>query len=98
MQEPTTLIARLARAAHVAWGLVAVIAATSLLGVAYVWRVVEAAYLRPSPAAAATGEAPAAMLTAGLAMAFLTVYFGFDTRLTVDGAGEAATLLLRGLR
>ena len=80
------------------WWLVALVPATSLIALAYVWRVVEAAYLRPAPEGAAPREAPAAMLTAGVAMAALCVYFGLDTRLTVDGAGEAAALLLRGLR
>jgi multicomponent Na+:H+ antiporter subunit D len=81
------------------WWLVALIPATSLLAVAYVWRLVEAAYLRPSPAGAApASEAPPGMLAAGLAMAALCVYFGFDTRLTVDGAGEAARMLLGAAR
>jgi len=81
------------------WWLVAVIVATSLIAVAYVWRVVEAAYLRPArDGAAAPGEAPLGMLAAGLAMAALCVYFGFDTSFSVGGARDAAELLLRGLR
>ena len=80
------------------WWVVAVIVATSLVGAAYVWRVVEAAYLRPAREGAPVGEAPAGMLCAGLAMAFLCVYFGFDTRFSVDGAGDAAAFLLRGQR
>ena len=80
------------------WWLVAVIAGTSLIAVAYVWRVVEAAYLRPSREAAASGEAPVGMLAAGLAMAVLCVYFGVDTSFSVGGARDAAGLLLRGLR
>jgi multicomponent Na+:H+ antiporter subunit D len=81
------------------WWLVAVIVATSLIAVAYVWRVVEVAYLRPArDGAAAPGEAPLGMLAAGLAMAALCVYFGFDTTFSVGGARDAAGLLLRGLR
>jgi multicomponent Na+:H+ antiporter subunit D len=81
------------------WWLVAVIVATSLIAVAYVWRVVEAAYLRPArDGAAAPGEAPLGMLAAGLAMAALCVYFGFDTTFSAGGARDAAELLLRGLR
>jgi multicomponent Na+:H+ antiporter subunit D len=71
--------------------------ASSLIAVAYVWRVVEAAYLKASQAAT-TGEAPPAMLAAGLAMTLLCVYFGFETGFSVGGAAEAAALLLRGLR
>jgi multicomponent Na+:H+ antiporter subunit D len=81
-----------------AWWVVAAIVASSLIAVAYVWRVVEAAYLRESPAGAARREAPAGMLAAGLAMAALCVYFGFFTSLNVEGAREAAALLLRGGR
>jgi len=80
------------------WWVVAAILASSLIAVAYVWRLVEAAYLRPAPEGAARREAPAAMLCAGLAMVALCVYFGFDTTFSAGGAAEAAQLLLRGLR
>lgn len=80
------------------WWLVAVIVAASLVAVLYVWRVVELAYLRTSAPEAAAGEAPLGMLAAGLAMVLLCVYFGLDTSFSVDGARDAAALLLRGLR
>jgi len=80
------------------WWLVAVILVSSLIAVVYVWRLVEAAYLRAAGAPAARGEAPPAMLAAGLAMAVLCVYFGFETSFSVGSASEAAALLLRGLR
>jgi len=80
------------------WWVVAAILASSLIAVAYVWRLVEAAYLRPAAEGAARHEAPAAMLGAALAMAALCVYFGFDTTFSAGGAAEAAQLLLRGLR
>jgi multicomponent Na+:H+ antiporter subunit D len=81
------------------WWLVAVIVATSLIAVAYVWRVVEAAYLgEGGEAPAKTGEAPLGMLVPALAMTALCVYFGFDTSFSVGGAREAAELLLRGTR
>lgn len=80
------------------WWLVAVIAAASLLAVAYVWRVVEAAYLRGPAERTASREAPAGMLAAGLGMVLLCVYFGLDTSFSVGGAREAAEFLLRGLR
>jgi multicomponent Na+:H+ antiporter subunit D len=79
------------------WWVIAAVVVSSLIAVAYVWRVVEAAYVR-EPAAAAGREAPPAMLVAGLAMVALCVYFGFETRFSVGGASDAATLLLRGLR
>jgi len=67
--------------------------------VAYVWRVVEAAYLRPAPAdAPGSGEAPAGMLAAALGMVILCVYFGLETSFSVGGAREAAQLLLGGAR
>ncbi len=81
------------------WWLVAVILASSLIAAVYVWRVVEAAYLRPAHAGApGAGEAPMGMLAAGLAMAGLCVYFGFETSFSVGGAREAAGFLLRGVR
>jgi multicomponent Na+:H+ antiporter subunit D len=81
------------------WWVAAVVVAASLIAVAYVWRVVEAAYLRPAGAGgAALGEAPAGMLAAALAMAVLCVYFGIETSFSIGGAREAAALLLGGGR
>jgi multicomponent Na+:H+ antiporter subunit D len=81
------------------WWLVAVIAGTSLIAVAYVWRVVEAAYLRPAPEGrTAHREAPASMLIPALALTALCVYFGLDTSYSVGAARDAAEALLRGLR
>jgi multicomponent Na+:H+ antiporter subunit D len=81
------------------WWLVAAVLLSSLIAVAYVWRVLEAAYLRPAAAGAPPAlEAPAGMLSAGLAMAALCVYFGFETSFSVGGASEAAALLLRGMK
>jgi multicomponent Na+:H+ antiporter subunit D len=80
------------------WWLVGVILVSSLIAVAYVWRLVEAAYLRAPAMPPVRQEAPAAMLAAGLAMALLCVYFGLETSFSVGGASEAAALLLRGLR
>jgi multicomponent Na+:H+ antiporter subunit D len=85
------------------WWLVAAIVASSLIAVAYVWRVVEGMYLqaadpRAPQARGPAGEAPPAMLAAGGAMVVLCVYFGFETGFSVGGAADAAALLLRGLR
>jgi multicomponent Na+:H+ antiporter subunit D len=81
------------------WWVVAVIVGASLIAVAYVWRVVEAAYLRPAQdAAPAPGEAPPGMLAAALGMVILCVYFGLETSFSVGGARDAALLLLGGAR
>jgi multicomponent Na+:H+ antiporter subunit D len=81
------------------WWVAAVIVGTSIIAVAYVWRVVEAAYLRPAPdAALASGEAPAGMLAAALGMVILCVYFGLETSFSIGGARDAALLLLGGAR
>ena len=79
------------------WWLVAVIAATSLIAVAYVWRVVEAAYLAPAHPGARE-EAPLSMLVPALALTALCVYFGLETSWSVGAAREAAELMLRGQR
>jgi multicomponent Na+:H+ antiporter subunit D len=78
------------------WWVVAAIVASSLIAVAYVWRLVEVAYLRAGQGA--RGEAPVGMLAAGLAMAGLCVYFGFFTSINVAGASDAAAFLLGGAR
>ena len=80
------------------WWLVGVIAVSSLIAVAYVWRVVEAAYLREPSGALPAGEAPAEMLVPALLMTALCVYFGLETSFSVGGAREAAELLLSGGR
>jgi multicomponent Na+:H+ antiporter subunit D len=80
------------------WWVVAAILASSLIAVVYVWRVIEAAYLRAPSASALRAEAPPAMLAAGTSMAVLSVYFGLETSFSVGAASEAAALLLRGLR
>jgi multicomponent Na+:H+ antiporter subunit D len=80
------------------WWLVALILMSSLLAVVYVWRFVEAAYLRPLPEGAPAGarEAPMSMLVPSLLLVAATVYFGFDTTFTVGSATRAATFLMTG--
>jgi multicomponent Na+:H+ antiporter subunit D len=80
------------------WWVAAAIVVASILAVAYVWRVVEAAYLRTGEGAAEVRmEAPAGMLAAALGMAALCVYFGLETSFSVGGARDAAQMLLRGM-
>jgi multicomponent Na+:H+ antiporter subunit D len=78
------------------WWVVAAILVSSLIAVAYVWRLVEVVYLRAGQGA--RGEAPVGMLAAGLAMTGLCVYFGFFTSINVAGASGAAAFLLGGAR
>jgi multicomponent Na+:H+ antiporter subunit D len=81
------------------WGVVVAVVAASLVAVAYVWRIVEAAYLRPAEdAPAARAEAPAGMLAAALALVVLCVYFGVETSFSIGGARDAAQLLMGGAR
>jgi multicomponent Na+:H+ antiporter subunit D len=80
---------------HGYWWLAALIVASSLIALAYVWRFVEMAYFRaPKPGAAALGEAPAAMLIPAWIMVAGCIYFGLDAGYTVDGAHRAAQVLL----
>ena len=77
------------------WWLVPLIVASSLLAVAYVWRFVEAAYLRePPPESQEKNEAPWSMLVPAWLMVALSIYFGVDTRFTLGGATRAAQMLL----
>jgi multicomponent Na+:H+ antiporter subunit D len=78
------------------WWVVAAILVSSLIAVAYIWRLVEVVYLRAGQGA--RGEAPVGMLAAGLAMTGLCVYFGFFTSINVAGASGAAAFLLGGAR
>lgn len=81
------------------WWIAGLIVVTSFIAVAYVWRVIEAAYLLPAPEGApAAGEAPPSMLVTALGMVLLCVYLGIETSMSVGGAREAAQLLLGGVQ
>jgi multicomponent Na+:H+ antiporter subunit D len=76
-------------------GLVAVVVVGSLMAVAYVWRIVEAAWFAEAEAPAGRlREAPAPMLAVIWAAALANVYFGLDTRLPRELATTAAISLL----
>lgn len=80
---------------HGYWWLAALIVASSLIALAYVWRFVEMAYFRaPEPGAAKLDEAPASMLIPAWLMVAGCVYFGLDTAYSLDGARRAAEVLL----
>lgn len=80
------------------WWLVAVlIVLSSLLAVVYIWRVVEAAYLRPALPGSDTSrcEAPLSMLLPLYLLVAANIWFGIDTRFTVDLAQAAASALFQ---
>ncbi len=82
------------------WWLVGAILLSSLLAAAYVWRFVEVAYFRPSPAgdqvrAHLRNEAPMSMLIPAWLLIAATIWFGLDTSFTVGSALEAAQQLVK---
>ena len=78
------------------WPVAVAILISSLLALAYVWRVVEAAYFREpaDDAAVAHGEALALILVPTLALAGASVYFGIDASFPVGLARSIAAALL----
>ncbi len=77
------------------WPLAAVVVVGSLLAVVYVWRVVEVAYFQPRPVSARKArEAPLSLLVPTWILVLANIYFGIDTRLSVDTAIAAARTLL----
>jgi multicomponent Na+:H+ antiporter subunit D len=77
------------------WWLAFLIAASSLIALAYVGRVVEAAWFRePSAILANVREAPAELLVPLWIMAAAVVLFGLDTSATVGAAERAAQWIL----
>jgi multicomponent Na+:H+ antiporter subunit D len=79
------------------WWLAALVLISSLLAIAYVWRIVEVAYFRPRPDGAVEArEAPAIMLIPVWLLAAANIYFGIDASRTVDIAQRAAEALLGG--
>jgi multicomponent Na+:H+ antiporter subunit D len=78
------------------WWLVVLVVLSSMLAVVYVWRLLEALYFKPVPEGrAAVAEAPLSMLLPTLLLAAANIYFGLDTRLPVEMAQSAATILIR---
>ena len=79
------------------WWLVVLIVASSMLAVVYVWRLVEALYFKePAAGSENVREASLSVLLPTLLLAAANIYFGLDTRLTVELTGNAAVLLMRG--
>ncbi|WP_420405093.1 monovalent cation/H+ antiporter subunit D family protein [Nisaea sp.] len=76
--------------AQEAWWLVALIVASSLLAVIYIWRVIEAAYLKDPAPGRTVSEAPLSMLIPTWVLVGANVYFGVDADFTVAVARAAA--------
>ena len=77
------------------WWLAALIVASSLLAVIYVWRVIEVAYFKePPPGLTERKEAPLSLLVPTWVLVAMNVYFGIETSLTVGVAEHAARTLM----
>ncbi len=81
------------------WIIPALVVMSSMLAVAYVWKVVEAAYLKPRPEGAPeVSEAPMIMLVPTWILAGACVFFGIDASGTGQTALDAAAQILGGGR
>jgi len=79
------------------WIIAALIVLSSLLAIVYVWRLVEAAYLKSAPQdAAPISEAPLSMLLSLWILALASIYFGVDATTTMNIALDSADTLLNG--
>lgn len=77
------------------WWLAVIVLVSSLLAIAYIWRVVEVAYLRDRPAdAAPRREAPLSMLIPTWLLILINVYIGVDSTGVAGIAREAARALI----
>ncbi len=79
------------------WPIAVLILLSSLLAVVYVWRVVEVAYFRPSPAGTTlkgVSEAPMSMLIPLWTLAGASLWLGIDATWTMEVARGAAASLL----
>ena len=81
------------------WWLVFIIVVSSSIAVLYMGKVIEAVWFRePSEFAKKASDPPLAMLLPILFLTVAVIWFGFDTRLTVDIASKAAEALLGGVK
>ena len=78
------------------WFVAVLIVASSLLAVIYVWKVVEVLYMREIPEGVHHQEVSLSMLVPIWMLALSSIYFGFDTSLTISSASTAADSLLSG--
>ena len=79
------------------WPVAVLILLGSLLAVVYVWRLVEAAYFKPPlPGRDTIKEAPLSLLIPVWILVIANIYFGIDTRLSVQ-VTQAASMSLFGV-
>ena len=76
------------------WMLVAAILGSSLIAVAYVWRLIEAIYMQPAKPDAVAGEAPVSMLVPLWILTAACIVFGVSATWTGATATSAAAALL----
>jgi multicomponent Na+:H+ antiporter subunit D len=76
------------------WPVAVLVLASSLIAIAYVWRLVETLYLRPAPRERQVKEAPLSMLLPVWLLAGASVWLGVDTRASAGLARQAAAFLL----
>ena len=80
------------------WPIALLILLGSILALAYIWKLIEAAYFDASPSEAVKHEAPLSMLVPVWLLVAANLYFGIDTDLSAGVARQAATLLMEGGR
>lgn len=81
------------------WPVAILIVLSSLIAVAYIWRIVEVAWFHDPPRARLNMvEAPVEMLVPMWIVAGLCIYFGLNGTVTIGLATAAAEALLGGLR
>jgi multicomponent Na+:H+ antiporter subunit D len=81
------------------WPVAVMIVLSSLIAVAYIWRIVEIAWFHePERARLKMVEAPAEMLVPMMLVAGLCIYFGLAATDTIAAAQAAADALMRDLR
>ncbi len=79
-----------------AWVLVAIILASSLMALVYIWRILETLYFRPAMTAPEQpGEAPLPLLGVTLIVALANIGFGLFPQFPLSLSSAAAELLLR---
>lgn len=81
------------------WWLVFIIVVSSFIAVLYAGKLIETIWFRePSEIAKQASDPPLAMLAPIVFLTCAVIWFGFDTRLTVDVASKAAEALLGGVK
>jgi multicomponent Na+:H+ antiporter subunit D len=78
------------------WWIAILVVLSSLLAVAYVWRVLEVIYLKEPAKDAPRGDPPLTMLIPMLILAGACLWFGIDTQISVGAARTGAENLLGG--